>query len=158
MLVYLVHSSALQQICCQVSIQSRTPSLRTSPSDVACFNTKTLKLYIFLTSGLRKVSIIVIIICTRLTYVYTVTMLNQSILTINITLQYTMSDGLTVEYSSTPSLFPTPGVFWFGGAKATPNSSPNLTCELLSSAPLVGTYLRYLRSSRFIAPTTESIY
>ena len=83
------------------------------------------------------------IICNDLTYVYTVTFetFNLSLFTMNLTWQYTRSDGLTVEYFSDPFLNPTPGLFWFGGAKATPDSPPNLTCELLSCAPLVGTRL-----------------
>ena len=72
---------------------------------------------------------------------------------INDTFQYTRSDDLTVMYNLESLVDTAPGIFWFGGAKATPESPPNLTCELLSSAPLVGTYPKYLRSSRSIDPS-----
>ena len=95
-----------------------------------------------------------IIICNDLTYAYTVTpeTFSESLL-INDTLQYNRSDrsdGLNPLFNVDPA----PGTIWFGGAKATPESPPNISCELLSSASLVGTYPKYLRSSRSIGPST----
>ena len=86
-----------------------------------------------------------IIIRSDPTYAHTVVpemlLSNQSSLVINITLGYTRLDDLTVKYISTTNVSLQPGIFWFDGVKATPDSPPNLTCEPLSSAPLVGTYL-----------------
>ena len=105
-----------------------------------------------------EVSTIVIIICNDLTYAYTVTpeTFNQSSLMINDTLRYTRTDGLKMKYDAAIFVDTAPGIFWFGGAKVTPESPPNITCELLSPAPLVGTYPypKYLRSSRPIGPST----
>ena len=71
-------------------------------------------------------------------------LLNQYPLEIHVSLQYTRSDGLVMEYQSESLLYPVPGIFWFGGAKATPDSPPNLTCELLSSPPFVGNCLSWV--------------
>ena len=90
-----------------------------------------------------EVCIGVIIICNHLTFACTVTpeTFNKSVVKIEVDFQYTRSDGLTAEYLAFTSVHTAPGILWFGGAKATPDSPTTLTCELLSSAPLVGTFL-----------------